>query len=110
MGAFCEVFGQTPRLKVLEFFLEGRELDFGIAQVAEDVEQSRATTYAVCDELIKQNVILPTRRIANAQLYKLNTSKPEVQILLKAFRMVLHMIAKEYEEKELLAAPRLLKH
>ena len=41
MGAFCDVFGQTPRLQVLEYFLEGREVDFTIASVAEDTELSR---------------------------------------------------------------------
>ena len=101
MGAFCDVFGQTPRLKVLEFFLEGREIDFSIASVAEETELSRATTYAICDELIDHQFILPTRKVGNVQLYKLNKSKPEVQLLCKAFRMVLIMVAKEYQEKEL---------
>lgn len=100
MGAFCDVFGQTPRLQVLEYFLEGHRIDLPISGILEETELSRATAYAVSAQMLKEQIILPTRKVGNVQLYKLNKSKPEVQLLCKAFRMVLVMVAKEYEEKE----------
>ena len=33
-GAFATMFGATPRNRILEFFLETRELDFSIGDVA----------------------------------------------------------------------------
>ena len=99
-GEFCEVFGINPRNRILEHFLEMRSLDFSIGDVAEETKLNRATTYNVMEELIKDNFIIPTRKLSGTQLYKLNKEKYEVKILLKAFKLVLKKILDEYEEKE----------
>ena len=101
MGTFCEIFGNTARLKVLEIFLECQESDFPLSFVAEDTGLSRAITYSVCEKLLKEKYIVPTRVIASAQLYKLNVQKLEVKVLIKTMNAIIHMIAEEYQEKEI---------
>ena len=52
-GEFCEIFGITPRNRIIEFFLEMRGLDFSIGDVAKETELNRATTYNTIEELTK---------------------------------------------------------
>ena len=99
-GEFCEVFGVNPRNRVLEFFLTFRSCDSCIGDIAEETGLNRATTYNVMEELIKEKYVIPTRKVSGTQLYKLNKEKNEVNILLKAFKMVLKKILDEYVEKE----------
>ncbi|MDP4012465.1 MAG: hypothetical protein Q8R00_02565 [Candidatus Nanoarchaeia archaeon] len=88
-GNFCELFGVNPRNIILEFFLEMRDLDFAISDVAEETGLNRATTYNTIEELIEKKYFVPTRKIAGAQLYKLNKEKSEVKLLIKIFNLVL---------------------
>lgn len=99
-GEFCRVFGHSPRNRVMEVFLTMQSIESSIGDVAVETELNRATTYNVMKELIKENYVTPTRKSSGAQLYKLNKDKEEVQLLLKAFNMVLKSIAEEYKKKE----------
>ena len=98
-GEFCEIFGASPRNRVIEFFLELRDLDYSVGDLARETELNRATTYNVMEELIKNKYIIPTRKVSGSQLYKLNESKKEVKILIKVFNLVLDSIAEEYKVK-----------
>lgn len=99
VGEFCKVFGDTPRNRILEFLLAGRELDFGIGDVAKETGLNRATAYNTMEELIHDGFVVPTRKLGNTQLYKLNKNKSEVKALLEAFDMLLDKIAKEYQDE-----------
>lgn len=91
-GVFCEIYGTTPRNRILEFFLEGRELDFGIGDVAAEIEMNRATCYNTMKELLEEGLIIPTRKIGKTQLYKINIVKAEVKILVQAFNLALGLM------------------
>jgi len=99
-GEFCRVFGVTPRNRVLEFFLACRELDFTIGNVIKETGLGRATAYDTTEELIREKYVIPTRKVAGGQLYKLDLKKKEVKVLIRALNMVLRGIAEEYSKKE----------
>ncbi len=99
-GEFCEVLGVTPRNRVLECFIEGREMDFSSGSIAEQTGLNRATTYRTIEELISEKYLIPSRKISGAQLFKLNKEKREVKVLLAIFDMILDKIAEEYTPKE----------
>ena len=88
-GQFCEIFGATPRNRIMEFFLEGREIDFSLGDVAKETGLNRATTYSLSNELINEGYLVASRKISGTQLYRLNLSKREVGLLIKAFNLVL---------------------
>ena len=69
---FRKTLGDTPKIRVLEFLIEGRELDYSISDIAEGAEIGRTTLFRIWDDLIKTQMITPTRQIGNAKLYKLN--------------------------------------
>jgi len=95
-GMFCEVFGDTPRNRILEFFLAMRDVDYGIADVARNLEMNKVTAYNVTKELIKKEILVPYRILGRTQTYKLNKKNKIVKIMLKAFDMLIDLIAKEH--------------
>ncbi|HLD33230.1 MAG TPA: hypothetical protein VJB66_00795 [Candidatus Nanoarchaeia archaeon] len=98
-GAFCNLFGGTPRNRILEFFLEMRGMDYGIGDVAREAGLNRATTYNTMEELLKSGLIIPTRKLGKTQLYSLDLKNSEVQFLIKIFDRVLEHVVASYEEK-----------
>ena len=82
---FKKTLGDTPKIRVLEFFIEGRELDYSITDIAEGAEIGRTTLFRIFDDLIKNKIIIPTRQIGNAKLYKLNKENPFVKKMISVF-------------------------
>jgi hypothetical protein len=82
---FRKALGDTPKIRVLEFFIEGRELDYSIIDIAEGAEIGRTTLFRIWDDLLKSKMIIPTRQIGNAKLYKLNIENPLVKKFVEIF-------------------------
>lgn len=97
-GAFCNIFGATPRIKIIEFFLEKRGLDFGIGDLSKDTGLNRATTYNVMSGLIKSKIIVPSRKVSGGRLYKLNSENKDVKLLVDVFNKILERIVNKYDK------------
>ena len=82
---FRKALGDSPKIRVLEFLIEGRELDYSISDIAEGAEIGRTTLFRIFGDLEKSKVIISTRQIGNAKLYKLNTQNLLVQKLIEIF-------------------------
>jgi|SRR3989344_2283599 len=82
---FRKALGDTPKLRVLEFLIEGRELDYSISDIAEGAEISRTTLFRIWEDLEKSGIIKPTRIIGNAKLYQLNMESLFVQKMIELF-------------------------
>jgi hypothetical protein len=82
---FRKSLGDTPKIRVLEFLIEGRELDYSIIDIAEGAEIGRTTLFRIWEDLIKNKIITPTRQIGNAKLYKLNIENPFVKKMVEIF-------------------------
>ncbi len=99
-GEFCNVIGVNPRNRILEFLIETKGVDFTIGDIAREIGLNRATTYNTIEELIKEGYIILTRKVSGAQLYKLNTEKNEVKVLIETFNLVLKRIVEESQIKQ----------
>ena len=82
---FTKAIGNTPKIKVLEFLIEGRELDYSVSDIAEGAEIGRTTLFRIWDDFVDLGIVKPTRVIGNAKLYKLNLSNPFVRKLVDLF-------------------------
>ncbi|MBI3623010.1 hypothetical protein HY212_02935 [Candidatus Pacearchaeota archaeon] len=58
---FIKHLDDTPKIRVLEFLIEGRELDYSISDIAEGADIGRTTLFRAFDDLVKAGVIVPTR-------------------------------------------------
>ena len=82
---FTKAIGNTPKIKVLEFLIEGRELDYSVSDIAEGAEIGRTTLFRIWDDFVELGIVKPTRVIGNAKLYKLNLSNPFVNKMADLF-------------------------
>jgi DNA-binding MarR family transcriptional regulator len=92
---FRELLGDTPKIRVLEYLLEGRELDHSIGDIAENSGINRVTLFRMWKSLEKANVIEHTRDIGNAKLFKINLENSLVKKLAELFD---NTISSEFEK------------
>ncbi len=80
---FIEFMGDSPVIRILDYLLTERELDFSITDMAKNSGIGRATLYRVWDSLVKHKIIIPTRIIGKAKLYKLNKEDTKIKKLIE---------------------------
>ena len=82
---FTKAIGNTPKIKVLEFLIEGRELDYSISDIAEGAGIGRTTLFRIWNDFVEVGIVKHTRDIGNAKLYKLNIANPFVRKIADVF-------------------------
>ena len=82
---FRSALGDTPKIRVLEFLIEGREIDYSLSDIAEGAEIGRTTLFRIFNDLLKSGVVVPTRVIGNAKLYQINVENRFVQKMVEVF-------------------------
>ena len=85
IGLFCD----SPTIKVLDYLLTERELDFSISDMARNSGIGRATLYRIWEQLIQNQIIIPTRTIGKSKLHKLNVNNPKIKKLIEIDDMLI---------------------
>jgi len=80
---FIGFMGDSPTIRVLDYLLTERELDFSITDIAENADIEKATLYGLWDKLIENRIIIHTRDIGKAKLFKLNVENPKIKKLME---------------------------
>ena len=80
---FVEYFGSSPYVKVLDFLIQGQEFDYSMTEVARGARVGWSAFTRIWKQLLDKEIILPTRTIGNAKLFKLNKKNPFVEKLIK---------------------------
>ena len=96
---FRKLLGDNPKIRVLEYLLEGRELDHSLTDIAEGAGIDRVTLFRLWPQITKEKIVAHTRNIGNAKLFKLNLQNPDVQIILEMFDKIIN---EGFQEKEVL--------
>ena len=78
-----EIFGNSPKVKVLDTLIENPKLDYTKKELAEASGISKSTLYKLWDELEEEGIVVETRKIGNATLYKLNEDSKIVRELVR---------------------------
>ncbi len=80
---FVAYMGDSPTIRVLDYLLTERDLDFSLTDIALHANIGRATLYRMLDNLILYKIIIPTRIIGKAKLYKLNKENKVIKKLIE---------------------------
>ena len=99
---FIEFMGDSPQIRVLDYLLTERELDFSITDMAQNAGIGRATLYRIWNNLIKNKIIIPTRTIGKAKLFKLNTENVKIQKLMEIYDMLILDELRKHSKKEMI--------
>ena len=87
---FREALGDSPVIRVLDFLIEGRGLDYSLSDIAENSNIGWTTLHRIWDKLLKFQIVKPTREIGRAKLFKLDEENPAVKELVKVYDTLLY--------------------
>jgi len=97
---FREALGDSPVIRVLDFLIEGRGLDYSLTDIAENANIGWMTLHRIWNNLLRLNIVVPTREIGRAKLFKLNEENPAVEKLIKLYDTLLHLETEKYFTKK----------
>ena len=80
---FIEVFGGNPITRVLDFLITFQLFDYPLTEIAKNSGVSYSTLQTFWDKLVRNKIVIKTRRVGKSDLFKLNTKNPAVQQLIK---------------------------
>jgi len=103
---FREALGDSPVIRVLDFLIEGRGLDYSLTDIAKNANIGWTTLHRIWDNLLRLNIVIPTRKIGRAKLFKLNEENPAVEKLIKLYDTLLYLETEKYFTKEVEAIVR----
>lgn len=85
---FIEVFGDYPLIRVLDFLLTFREFDYPLIEIARNSSVGWSTIHSFWYRLVEMGIVIQTRQVGRAKLYKLNIKNPVVQELIRLDNMI----------------------
>jgi DNA-binding transcriptional ArsR family regulator len=94
-----ETLGESPKLRIVDFFMDNPLFDFTKKEVIEALGMSKQTFYKYFEDLEKYGIVKVSRRIGKARLYKINSKHPLVAMLHEyETKLSLQMAEKEAEK------------
>ena len=101
-SVFAEYFGDYPLIRVLDFLIEGRDMDYSMTEIAKNSGVGWTAFSDIWPQLTKKDIVTFTRKIGNAKLFKLNTKNPWVKELIRMDNVITkleteNLISKEVE-------------
>ncbi len=87
-SVFLEYFGDYPLMRVLDFLIESRGMDYSMTEIAKNSGVGWTAFSDIWPQLIEKDIVRFTRKIGNAKLYKLNLENPWVKELIKIDNLI----------------------
>lgn len=82
-SAFLEYFGDTPKLRFLNFLIGNHFFDFNMTDMAREANISYNSLISFFNEFLEKGIIIKTRRVGKSDMYKLNVDNPIAKNFLK---------------------------
>ena len=96
-SSFTLVFGNSPFVRVLDFFLNYDSYDYSIAYISKETGTKWESVVNVIEALLKKRIIKKTRKLGKAQLYILDKES----LLTKLLQEIDMKISDFFVKKEL---------
>jgi AraC-like DNA-binding protein len=100
-----KVFGDAPKLRIIDFFMDNPFFDFTKKEVIEALGMSKKTFYKYFPDIEKYGIVSVSRRIGRVKLYKINLENPLVKMLREYEIQLSLQIAEQEKAKNAKTAP-----
>lgn len=80
-GVLTRIFQNGSTAKVIDFFLDHRDLDYSLAEVSDKAKISIQTASKEIDHLEKMGFLTNQRTIGKTMMYRWNSEKEELMLL-----------------------------
>lgn len=101
-SSFRIVFGDSPIIKVIDFFLDNREFDYSLTNIAKNADVGWVTLHQFWKDLVNIGFVKKTRQIGRAELYILNKENPITKKLLEIDLAVSKALLERDIEKQMI--------
>ena len=81
---FLEYVGDSPRMRILQYLIEGRDFDYTLTNML-NAGVSWGTLNTLIPNLLELDIVMKTRKIGRATLYKLNRNNIMVKQLIELY-------------------------
>ena len=71
-GAIIEYFGDTPKIRFLDFLIGNHFFDFNMTDIAKESKISYNSLLVFFKDFVDKGIIINTRRVGKSEMYKLN--------------------------------------
>jgi len=76
---FLEIFGDSPILRVLDFLIVNEDFDYSMTDIASLSGVGYSTLKLFWERLESEGIVVKTRIVGKAKMYKLNTANPVIK-------------------------------
>ncbi len=76
------LLGDTPILRIIDFFLDNLLFDYSKEEILKSIPISRKTLFKIWRELEDTGIIIMTRKVGKAKMYRLNKESEVVKKLI----------------------------
>jgi len=87
-SVFVEYFGDYPLIKVLDFLILGRDMDYSLTEIAKNSGVGWTAFSELWPKLVEKGIVIHTRKVGNARLFRLNSANPWVKGLVRMDRVI----------------------
>ncbi|MCR6693024.1 MAG: winged helix-turn-helix domain-containing protein [archaeon YNP-LCB-003-016] len=95
-----KAFGNSPKLRILDYLLDYKLNDFTKKEIIEALGMSKITFYKYFKDLEDLGLVIPSRKIGRATLYRINLENPMVKLLIE-YEMQLSLQIAEREAQKM---------
>lgn len=74
--------GDTPTLRIIDFFIDNLLFDYSKEEILKNVSISRKTLFKIWRDLEDSEIIVMTRKVGKAKMYRLNRENEVVKKLI----------------------------
>lgn len=98
-STFLDFIGDTPSTRLWDFLITGREFDYTLTDLAENAGVSWSTLHRILPNFEKNMIVVMTREIGRAKLYKLNQENVQVKKMVALYDSLLKEQLAQSKEK-----------
>ena len=85
---FLDVVGDSPTMRIMQYLIEGRHFDYTLTDLANNAGVSWGTLHSIFPRLVKYNIVIKTREIGRAKLYKINKENTIAKQLIDLYNSI----------------------
>lgn len=84
-STFLQIYGDSPELRVLDFLVINDDFDYSMTDIAKHSGVGYSTLKLFWPVLEKNKIVVPTRTVGKAKMFKLNYLNPSVEQFKKLY-------------------------
>jgi len=94
-----KALGYSPKLRIIDIFLTNPYFDFSKEELVRELGMSKQTLYKNFKDLEELAIVVQTRKIGRAVMYRINMRNPMVKMLNEQVNRMSYEIAAEELER-----------